>query len=240
MVHLRPASAQDGPVLELEGQDCVVLEVSDTGAGIAPDVLPHIFEPFFTTKDPSQGTGLGLASCHGIITQAGGALRVESELGRGTTFRAYLPVTTRLPSKAASHAAQGSMGGTERVLLVDDDPVVLRLVTRILQTHGYQVLSATTIQEARTFAATQAYDALVSDVRLPDGDGATFAAELRDARPALPVLLISGFVDDEARATMSARSFRLLAKPFGAEAMARSLRAVLDDSAATESGAPTV
>ncbi len=229
-VSLRPRDARDGPLLELEARPFVVLEVSDTGTGIRPEVLPHIFEPFFTTKDPSQGTGLGLASCHGIITQAGGALRVTSELGRGTTFRAYLPTTERVPKTSARQRVHGTQGGTERVLFVEDDPIIRRLVSRILQEHGYHLFSASTLEEARVLASIRAYDVLVSDVRLPDGDGAAFAAEQRDKRPTLAVLLISGFADDQARATISARGFHLLAKPFGPEELARSIRAVIDDA----------
>ena len=104
------------------------------------------------------------------------------------------------------------------------------MVSRILQERGYQVFSTSTIAEGRALAAKQAYDVLVSDVRLPDGDGAALAAQQRDSRPTLPVLLISGFADDEARATISARGFNLLSKPFGADEMARSLRAVIDDA----------
>lgn len=229
-VSLRPRDNRDGPLVELETRPFVVLEVSDTGTGIPPEVLPHIFEPFFTTKDPSQGTGLGLASCYGIITQAGGALRVTSDLGRGTTFRAYLPTTTRVPKTSRRRHVHGTRGGTERVLFVEDDSIVRRLVSRILQVHGYQVSSTSTLEEARVLATSREYDVLVSDVRLPDGDGAAFAAEQRDKHPTLPVLLISGFADDQARATISARGFHLLAKPFGPEEIARSIRTVLDDA----------
>jgi DNA-binding NtrC family response regulator len=123
---------------------------------------------------------------------------------------------------------QGTRGGTERVLFVEDDGVVVRLVSRILRAHGYTVLAANRLEAARALATSNDFDVLVSDVRLPDGDGAQFAAELRDARPKLPVLLISGFVDDEARATIATRGFAFLAKPFGAEALARSLRAAID------------
>jgi len=228
VIRVRPGDATDGRVGEIEGKPFVALEVSDTGGGIAPDVLPRIFEPFFTTKGPVEGTGLGLATCHEIVTQARGAIRVKSKLGAGTTFSIYLPATTRAPASRAAAQFRGAVGGTERILLLEDEPAVRRLAKRILDDHGYSVTSVSTIREARTLFLNEQFALFLSDIRLPDGSGASLAQELRSAHAGLGVVLISGFVPSDALDIIERNAFPLLHKPFGSEALARLVRETLD------------
>ncbi len=173
----------------------LLIAVSDTGPGIPPDALPHVFEPFFTTR--AGGTGLGLATCYGIVKQSGGHLSVYSEPGQGTTFKVYLPrVDAEAVAEPHSELTSTPSRG-ERVLLVEDEAPVRSIVEMTLRTHGYQVTSAATAEEALRLIETEPpFDLLVSDVVLPAMGGRALAERLSARQPGLRVLFISGYTEN--------------------------------------------
>ncbi len=177
----------------------VSLRVTDTGCGIPPDHLPHIFEPFFTTKEPGKGTGLGLATVFGIVKQHRGWITVESQVGKGSTFQVFL--TALEAPEAAAHpvAPPAKTGGTETILLVEDDDAVRRIMHAILAAHGYKVLEAANGVEALKIWAQNGgrVDLLLTDLVMPEGiSGRELADRLRALRPDLPVVLASGYSAD--------------------------------------------
>lgn len=201
----------------------VCLRVQDTGNGIAPEVLPHIFEPFFTTKGPGKGTGLGLATVHGIVKQHDGWIEVESEPGRGTAFHLYLPNTgDKLPARrAASEPLPARTGRGETVLLVEDEEVLRKITRTILEWLGYRVLEAASGAAALAVADTWKgpLDLLVTDMVMPGGlSGRELAERLRVRQPDLRVVLVSGYSTELSDPTL-ARSpgVRYLVKPFTAQ-----------------------
>ncbi len=206
------------------------IAVSDDGEGIPADVLPHIFEPFFTTKPVGQGTGLGLAMCEGIVKQAEGHIAVESVPGRGTTIRIRLPALSL--AAEASDLAGGpiadSAGGTESVLLAEDNPAIRELAARTLREAGYRVTEAENGATARELAETvgEEFDLLVTDVVMPGQTGRELAAILRKARPSLPVVFMSGYSDVAGDGHDPADPF--LAKPFAPDDLRRAARQALD------------
>ena len=177
----------------------VLLAVSDTGVGMDPEVLAHIFEPFFTTKEVGKGTGLGLATCYGIVKQNRGSIWVDSERAVGTTFRIYLPrAEAVLPTIELSEPRGAEQTrGSETVLLVEDEVLVRNLAADALRRHGYQVLSASTGVEALDLAGQMRHpiDVLVTDVVMPQMGGEQLAVRMLSERPTLKVLFISGYTD---------------------------------------------
>ncbi len=211
----------------------VMLRVTDTGRGMGAEVRERIFEPFFTTKERGKGTGLGLSTVHGIVTQSGGHVRVESAPGRGTTFRVYLPAVTGPASgeldTGVAPAPQARPG--ETVLLVEDDPAVRRTVSRSLEQLGYRVLPAD--GAAGALACVEAggdrIDLLLSDVVMPGRSGPELASALLERFPGLRTLFMSGFPDDAVvQREALAPGVRLLQKPFTLKDLARAVREVLD------------
>jgi CheY-like chemotaxis protein len=205
-----------------------MLAVSDTGTGIAEDVRSRIFEPFFTTKDVGKGTGLGLSICYGIVRQAGGHISVYSEVGRGTTFRVFLPeVAASAPAPAAA-TKLAIPAGTETVLVVEDEEPVRNLLRRVLEGAGYTVLAAANGEEAlRVLSGGRAPDLLVTDVVLPGRTGPDIARDVRQRLPNVAVLYISGYTERTA-GNAAAIDAPLLSKPFTPEVLARRVREVLD------------
>jgi PAS domain S-box-containing protein len=213
---------------ELQPGRYAAVEVADSGGGIAPEALPHLFEPFFTTKPDGKGTGLGLATAHSVVRQMGGAIRAESEPGRGATFCLFLPLTPDGVDAVEAPAVRHSIGGSERILLVEDDGGVSSVVTRALSDLGYEVTLVESAEEA--LALKERFDLLLSDVRLPGRPGTQLAEELSAASPDLRVLLMSGLVEDEQqRAVVESGRFAFLPKPFVPEGLARRVREVLDE-----------
>ena len=209
----------------------VLLTVGDTGHGMTPEVKAHIFEPFFTTKGVGKGTGLGLAVVHGIVKQSGGCVEVESEPGRGTTFAIYLPAAGGAPGVEREPEAGAEPGGTETVLVVEDEDAVRRLATVVLQSHGYRVLAARDGEEALRVAEMHggAIDLLVTDVVMPNLDGRGLAEALRPLRPRMKVLYVSGYTDDAVvRYGVLHEDAAFLPKPYRPLALARKARQVLD------------
>jgi CheY-like chemotaxis protein len=217
----------------------VMLAVGDTGIGMDEDVKARLFEPFFTTKDRGQGTGLGLASVFGIVRQNGGHIEVHSELGQGTTLRAYLPratVSAREVRRSAEAAEprrlkhEPQRRGTETVLLVEDDAPVRDMTMRVLESHGYRVLAAGDGLEALQIG--QQHDGpihlLLTDVVLPQMNGRELAEELLPGRPEMRVLYMSGYTDDAiAQHGVLAPGISFVAKPFSIEDLTRTVREVL-------------
>ncbi len=224
----------DAPT-ELPPGEYVLLMIRDTGVGMAPDVLEHVFEPFYTTKEVGKGTGLGLAMVHGTIRQSGGGVTVDSALERGTTFTIYLPRASDSSGEAAGPILAPVMPGSETILLVEDDPSVLGLARRSLESHGYHVLAAGSADAAVRLladgngASLGKLDLLVTDVVMPEESGRELAEDLRARRPDLKVLYMSGHTDDAVVAHgVHEAKVAFLQKPFSAEALARKVRQVLD------------
>ncbi len=225
----------DGPTPSpLEPGCYAVVDVSDTGVGMPPEVRERLFEPFFTTKGAS-GTGLGLSTVYGIVTQQGGRIDVASAPGCGTTFTLYLPLTEDATSRSAEgpseRAPQPDVRARrgETILVVEDDEAVRWLLARELRQSGYRVLEADGAEAAERWAAQPSLvvDLLLADLVLPGMSGAVLAERLRARWPALRVLLMSGYGEHPALGEAGDRE--LLHKPFDAEALARRVRAVLDD-----------
>lgn len=210
----------------------VKLSVSDTGSGIAPDVLPHLFEPFFTTKAPGEGTGLGLATVFGIVKQAGGHLTVYSEPGQGAVFNVYFPkfeemVRPRDPAGMESTVASG----TETVLLVEDEEQVRKLSVIILKSAGYQVIESSDGTQALRAAVEHGgpIDLLITDVVMPGISGRQTAEQLKARQPSLKVLYVSGYTNDAVVTRgVPGHGTAFLQKPFTQSTLLNKVRQVLD------------
>jgi CheY-like chemotaxis protein len=233
----------------------VMLEVSDTGAGMDPETRSHLFEPFFTTKEQGKGTGLGLSTVYGTVKQSGGHISVESEPGHGSIFRVYLPrvaasVIAPEPRRAAEPpAARRPDGGGESlatgrgetVLLVEDAQRVRAVVREILEMSGYTVLEAHHGAEALELSNRHAgpIHLLVTDVVMPQMSGRELAQRLATLRPDLKVLYMSGYTDDAiVRHGVLASGIAFLSKPFTPDALALKVRELLDGVGAGASAGP--
>jgi two-component system cell cycle sensor histidine kinase/response regulator CckA len=207
------------------------MSVSDTGMGIDKEVLAKIFEPFFTTKGDGRGTGLGLSTVYGIVSQIGGAIRAYSELGVGTTMRVLLPAAVEKAALKTGATDNDVCGGSETVLLVEDDETVLTLCSTVLQMHGYTVLEADCVDRAIEICRShrEPIHLLVSDVVMPGANGPALALEVRDARPGIRTLFMSGYTEETMQQYgFSSQHSGFIQKPFSASALARKVRQVLD------------
>ena len=212
----------------------VMLIVSDNGIGMNAQVLSHIFDPFFTTKPVGQGTGLGLATVHGIVNQSSGHITVTSKPGQGTTFHMYFPrVAAPQPAEQPGRRPDGG-AGSETIMLVDDDVSIRHFLMRVLASHGYKV-----VKTGSPFAAVNLLqetpdpiDLLVTDVVMPEMNGPQLAERLREIRPGLKVLFISGYTRDAlVRRGVLEEGVKLLAKPFMPEELVDWVRKTLDQEA---------
>ena len=214
----------------------VMLALTDTGAGMSADTRANIFEPFFTTKEQGKGTGLGLATVYGIVKQSEGYIWVYSELAVGTVFKVYLPrVEAQVDDTASRHASLGPRGGTETVLLVEDETAVRVLTRKILQKHGYNVLEASGGAQAMELvrATSDPVHLLLTDVVMPGIAGSELASRVAEASPATKVVFMSGYTDDAVvRHGMIDQASNFLQKPFAPDALARKVREVLDEKEA--------
>ncbi len=210
----------------------VLIAVTDTGVGMTPEILSNLFEPFFTTKPPGQGTGLGLATCHGIIHQSGGHIAVYSEPGRGTTMKVFLPRATGIGEARVERPASAPVtGGSETLLLAEDSPMVRELIADALRAAGYTVIAASTGEEAIKLAEASAKPIalLVTDVVMPGMSGVRLAELLRESGRVTRVIYMSGYTE----ATISPQGVEpersvFLSKPFSTDVLLQKVREVLD------------
>jgi CheY-like chemotaxis protein len=168
----------------------VELSISDNGAGVSPELRSRIFEPFFTTKPLGMGTGIGLSVCNGVVTSHGGTIEVGDAMGGGARFTVLLPAAIETVPVPEPEAARPPASTGRRILVVDDEPEVAEALAEILAGDGYQINVATSGQEALGLVAAGDYDAMISDVRMPDMDGLVLYRGLREIRPGLAARLI--------------------------------------------------
>jgi two-component system, cell cycle sensor histidine kinase and response regulator CckA len=229
-VELDETSASDNG--EVPPGPHVMIVVRDNGQGMDADTRAHIFEPFFTTKERGRGTGLGLASVFGIVTQSGGHITVDSEVGRGTTFRIFLPrVAESVREKEGLPDDDRGPGGSETVLLVEDEDAVRELIAETLVSDGYRVLKARHGAEALLISEQHAgpLHLLLTDIVMPHMSGRELADRITPTRPDTKILFISGYTDDViARHRISETDTYFLQKPFTPDTLARKVRQVLD------------
>ena len=210
----------------------IMLAVTDTGTGMTKEVQQRLFEPFYTTKGAGKGTGLGLATVHGIVKQLGGDVYVYSEVGHGTTFKVYFPHLTTTPEPVvAAQESREAPRGSETILLAEDDDALRSLGARVLGAFGYRVLVARTGAEALRIVANHEgpIDLVATDVVMPEMSGSQLVAEVLKARPGIRVLFMSGYTDDEVmrRGVIDGQT-AFLQKPFTPDVLAHKVRAVLD------------
>jgi CheY-like chemotaxis protein len=206
------------------------LAISDTGVGIPPDVRARLFEPFFTTKEVGKGTGLGLATCYGIVKQHGGHIEVASAPGRGARFDIYLPsVEADLDAPSQVAASEELPRGSERVLLAEDEPAVRELAARVLRDLGYALALAGDGEEALELALREPFDLLVTDVVMPRLGGEALAERLRAIYPRIKVLFMSGYTDSATFVDGRLQEqHAVLTKPVAQAELARKVREVLN------------
>jgi two-component system, cell cycle sensor histidine kinase and response regulator CckA len=218
--------------LELVHGAYVMLKVTDSGHGMDAETLVHIFEPFFTTKPMGKGTGLGLSTVYGIVKQSGGSIQVESEEGRGTTFRIYLPVAEGVMSKRQElRAGEKVAGGTETILLAEDEPDLRELARIFLEGYGYKVLEAAGAEQAiRTASVFPGHiDLLLTDVIMPGMSGSQLAENILKQRPQTKIVYMTGYTDDMVvQHKVLEPGVKLLQKPFGKAELALKVRSTLD------------
>ncbi|MCW8086287.1 PAS domain S-box protein [Sabulicella glaciei] len=221
------APGQDAPQGLAAGR-YVRLAIADDGPGMTPDILARVTEPFFTTKPQGQGTGLGLAMAKGFAEQSGGALAIESAPGRGTVASLFLPVAP--PSSVADKPGEAPRAPSRgRILLVDDDLIVREVTAEQLLEDGYEVVSAASGAAALEMLGEVAPDLLLTDLSMPEMDGATLIREARARRPGLPALLLTGFADRAADLAQGGENgFALLRKPATAQELAASITLLLE------------
>jgi len=212
--------------------DYVMVSVSDTGVGMTDEVKQHIFEPFFTTKEQGKGTGLGLATCFGIIQQSNGHIHSDSQVDKGTQFKIYLPRVWGVEDPISSREVPVSLPqGTETILLAEDEPSLRQLMARVLRTQGYTVLEATDGHEALTLAQANGakIQLLLTDAIMPGLSGKTLAEWLGQVNPAIRVLFISGYINNNAvRDAMSRPGTFFLQKPFNPLDLTKRVREAIE------------
>jgi signal transduction histidine kinase len=239
----------DGGVLEIETCNVVLdeeavagcvpgpyvrLSVADNGCGMPPEVRDRVFEPFFTTKEVGKGTGLGLSMVYGFVRQSDGHVTIESEPGMGTTVALYLPKATQRPdAEVEAIQAEAIPGGSERILVVEDNEDLLEATSEMLITFGYRVLCARNGAEAiEMFESGEEFDLLFSDVVMPNGmNGVELAREARQRNKDIKVLLTSGYAEDVMERHRAVGEFPIIDKPFRLGDLARRLRSILHEAA---------
>ena len=212
---------------DLPSGDYVEIAVSDSGSGMSAETLQHIFEPFFTTKDVGKGSGLGLAMVYGFVHQSGGGIRVQSELDKGTRIRIVLPRSS--PEHRAAEETDKALvsGHGETILLLEDDPDMRSLVALSLESLGYEVIEAAMADDAIAIVDHNEHiDLILSDIRLPGGmNGVEFTRLAKERRPAIKILLMTGFNSDES--DFDGEIGTILKKPFSRAELASAIRVAL-------------
>jgi nitrogen-specific signal transduction histidine kinase/CheY-like chemotaxis protein len=214
---------------ETEPGDYARLNVSDTGIGMDPETLERVFDPFFTTKE--EGTGLGMATVYGIVTGANGRVDVYSEAGVGTTVKIHLPIAQLNPVEGAPQESAAPRGAGEVILVVEDEPEVRRMAERILSKGGFSVIAISQGSEAieRCRDESQHIDLLLTDVVMPDTLGTELAERVRDLRPGLPVIYMSGYSHEvlAPKALLEKERSAFLEKPFSSSTLLRTIHDLL-------------
>jgi len=219
--------------------DYVEIEVADTGIGMSKEIQSKIFDPFFTTKPVGQGTGLGLATVYGIVKQTGGFITVDSEVGHGTAFKIYLPrmrVDANAPvAEIAAPSAPRDVTGQDTILLVEDEEAVRSFAARALRMRGYNVLEASGGEEALEIVKAGNVDIhlVITDVVMPNMDGPTMVRHVKELKPDLPVIFMSGYAEEAFRRNdQSSEDIHFLPKPFGLKQLAAKVKDVLSSQPA--------
>lgn len=210
------------------------LTVTDTGTGIQPEALERVFDPYYTTKETGKGTGLGLSVARGIVKTYRGAIRIQSQPGKGTTVLVYLPVISRAVPEKKAIAPSAVIGGTERILLVDDEAAIVKIEERMLERLGYRVVSRTDSLEALDLfkADPRGFDMVLTDMTMPGMTGIQLAREIRTLRPDIPVVICTGFSDQIDADTIRAQGIQgYVEKPVTKQEIAATIREVLDPPA---------
>jgi signal transduction histidine kinase len=229
ITELTEAYARQHPGTAIVPGRYALLAVSDTGEGMTRETAAHVFEPFYTTKPLGRGTGLGLATVYGIVTQSGGHVWAYSELGQGTTFKVYLPVATEV-EPAPPLAAPPARASGEMVLVVEDEPAVRQMASRALKEYGYRVIEASHGREALEILEQNGGTVrlLLTDVVMPVMDGPELARRAAEHLPGLPVLFMSGYTDDEiVRRGLLEKGQPFLQKPFTPESLSEQVDRLL-------------
>jgi CheY-like chemotaxis protein len=225
-----PRAAATGTIA---ARDYLVLEVADTGDGIPSEILERIFDPFFTTKEVGVGTGLGLSLVHGIVTGLNGVIDVATNVDEGSVFTVYLPSAGNvgIPDKPAKRPEPTTRrGGHERVLVVDDEASLVRLVTETLTDVGYTATGFTASAAALVafLADPEQFDAVITDESMPGMSGSELIRKMRAIRPAIPILLVSGYLSAAVvRSAREAGASEVLKKPLAASQLAAALDRIL-------------
>jgi PAS domain S-box-containing protein len=227
-VRIRPGD--EPPLAEMDAGQWICLAVSDTGTGIPPDVLPRIFEPFFTTKPKGEGTGLGLAQVYGIVKQHRGHVGVETEVGKGTTFRIYLPAQEMQEVTETPQEERAARGKGETILVAEDEEKVRELSRRILESLGYQVLTAADGRKAlEIYRTKEGVDLVLTDMVMPEMGGKELIQELRRENPHLKVAAMTGYVlAEDLQELKEEGNLEIVHKPLDTNTLARVVRHALD------------
>ncbi|HEU4628113.1 MAG TPA: ATP-binding protein, partial [Gemmatimonadaceae bacterium] len=218
----------------------VTITVTDTGIGMTEEVRAHMFEPFFTTKEAGRGTGLGLATVYGIVTQSGGHVWVYSEPGQGTVFKVYLPrVEAPASQRPSAEVAAVRDGARATILLAEDEAPVRAVARRILERAGYSVLEAANGSEGLRLCREHAprIDLLLTDMMMPDMRGPELAARFRELCPEAPTVFMSGYTEDTAlRQDLGTRGAWFIQKPFAPQQLTQTVREALEGAATPDPG----
>ena len=243
------AMKESGGILELSLDDCEIISesemkrldllpgqylklgVRDTGCGIPRDIVDQIFNPFFTTKDKGEGTGMGLSVVHGIVGSMGGAITVESEPEKGTSFEVYLPAI-QTETEAEEKVQTILTTGTEHILIVDDEKTIVDIVKQILDIQGYQVTTRTSSIEALELfkVRSQEFDLIIMDLNMPNMSGLALSKEVKRIRPDIPIILCTGFSDNITETKLKEHGISsIILKPISRQEIVQKVRQILDE-----------
>jgi CheY-like chemotaxis protein len=207
----------------------IVITVSDTGTGIPPDIMDKIFEPFFTTKERGKGTGLGLSTALAIVKSHGGFIDVHSEVGKGTTFKVYLPAIGVEIQKAEEHQPELPAGNKEMILVVDDEAHICEITRKTLETYGYRVITARHGAEAASLYSQhkEEINVVLMDMMMPIMDGAACILVLRKINPDVKIIAVSGLTGNDKSADVESAVQAFLMKPYTTEELLKTLHEVV-------------